>query len=321
MTVESSVTVIITTIRRPLLVLRAVTSVLNQTYDDFELLVLIDGPDEATRDALAGISSPRLRVIELPENVGIARVRNRGIAHAKGNWVAFLDDDDEWFPRKLELQVAAAKRLGGERILLAGQYIEKGATLERLLPYRVPDPGEALSEYLFCRKGLLSRSGTVQTSTYFVSRRLAEAVPFRAEVRPQEDLDWLMRCAREADRPFFVVPEPLSIYHNEETTGREGAVGHFDFFWHYVHRNRSLFTPRSFSFYLATWCAPEVTLSPNPMQRWRQVYRGMRTGEMTLRTLLFAIIYASLPLDRRRTIRHFVLACVARARGRFTISK
>jgi hypothetical protein len=115
-----------------------------------------------------------------------------------------------------------------------------------------------------------------------------------------------MRVVSKLDRPFQLLDEPLSIYHNEQTVGREGAVGDFDVFWGYAHQNRALFTPKAFSFYLATWCAPEVKLASQPIFRWRQVYSAMKTGDMTLRTLIFALVYAAFPVETRRRIRHLI---------------
>jgi hypothetical protein len=85
-----------------------------------------------------------------------------------------------------------------------------------------------------------------------------------------------------------------------------GAGGGFDYYWNYAHQNRALFTPRAFSFYLATWCAPMVKLSPHPIVRWSQLYRGMKTGNMGLRTLTFAVIYAAVPVELRRKVRHSI---------------
>jgi glycosyltransferase involved in cell wall biosynthesis len=302
MGVQTLVSVVVPTFRRPKGVLRAVESVLKQTYQNFEILVVVDGPQAATLAALAKVEDPRLHILELPENVGVAHSRNIGVSGAAGQWIAFLDDDDEWLPRKLEAQVELAIRTGGERILLSCYYFDRGASFERVMPLRKLKPNEPISEFIYCRKGFLSRSGMTQTSTYFVSRRLAHEVPFRA-IRPQEDLDWLMRAASKSDRSFQLVQEPLSIYHNEEKAGREGAVGAFDVFWKYAHENRELFTPKAFSFYLATWCAPHVKFSARPFQRWWQVFRGMSSGSMTLRTFAFAVFYALLPFETRRSIR------------------
>ena len=100
--ISQLISVVIPTRRRPELLLRAIESVLRQTYDQMEILVVIDGPDEATREALRGVQDSRLRVIALPESVGGSDARNTGVQNAKGEWIAFLDDDDgSGCPRKL----------------------------------------------------------------------------------------------------------------------------------------------------------------------------------------------------------------------------
>ena len=100
------VSVIIPTYNRAAAVQRAIASVLGQTLEDFELLVVDDGSTDETADAIAGIDDPRLRCIRQERNKGVAAARNRGIAEARAPLLAFLDSDDEWLPRKLALQVA-----------------------------------------------------------------------------------------------------------------------------------------------------------------------------------------------------------------------
>ena len=76
-----------------------------QTYQQLEIVVVIDGQDPLTTAALADIRDDRLRWIEVKETVGGSEARNIGIRNATGNWVALLDDDDEWLPTKLEEQM------------------------------------------------------------------------------------------------------------------------------------------------------------------------------------------------------------------------
>ncbi|WP_229415583.1 glycosyltransferase [Moorena bouillonii] len=68
----------------------------------------MDGPNEATCASLAEVDDSRLRVIELPTNQGCTAARRVGVAAAQAPWIAHLDDDDEWMPQKLELQLEAA---------------------------------------------------------------------------------------------------------------------------------------------------------------------------------------------------------------------
>src|SRR5271169_1967794 len=102
------ISVVIPTLRRPKLVLRALASALNQTYEQIEVIVVIDGPDEDTIDVLRRVNDPRLRVIVNPRSLTAAGARNVGVDHAKGEWIAFLDDDGEWLPGKIEKQIAFA---------------------------------------------------------------------------------------------------------------------------------------------------------------------------------------------------------------------
>ena len=109
MTYDSLVSVVIPTLRRPALLIRAIRSVLAQTYPRFEIVVVVDGPDLATKEALDTIVDARLRPLQSPQRLGAAMARNLGVSQATGDWIAFLDDDDEWLPKKLEVQVAAAR--------------------------------------------------------------------------------------------------------------------------------------------------------------------------------------------------------------------
>src|SRR6266852_6269448 len=102
---EPLVSVVIPTFNRPHLVTRAVRSALSQTLGVIEVIVVVDGPDEATLQVVRQINDSRLIIKVLPANVGIGGVLNAGVNEAQAKWVAFLADDDEWFPQKLELQL------------------------------------------------------------------------------------------------------------------------------------------------------------------------------------------------------------------------
>jgi glycosyltransferase involved in cell wall biosynthesis len=103
------VSVVIPTKNRPSLVDRAVRSVLCQTIESLEVVVVVDGPDPETEAVLAKITDARLRVVVLPASGGAPAARNAGFSGARGAWIALLDDDDEWLPNKLERQLHACE--------------------------------------------------------------------------------------------------------------------------------------------------------------------------------------------------------------------
>lgn len=107
------ITVVIPTRDRwPLLSTAALPSALGQEAVEAEVVVVDDGSVDETRTRLAGASEARLRVVRHERARGVAQARNAGIAAARGEWIAFLDDDDLWSPRKLRLQLDAARAAG-----------------------------------------------------------------------------------------------------------------------------------------------------------------------------------------------------------------
>jgi glycosyltransferase involved in cell wall biosynthesis len=103
-----TVTVVIPSRNRWPFLSRTIASALAQAGVDIELLVVDDGSTDETPAALAEVDDPRLRVLRNDQSAGVAAARNRGIDESRGEWIAFLDDDDFWSPDKLRLQLATA---------------------------------------------------------------------------------------------------------------------------------------------------------------------------------------------------------------------
>jgi glycosyltransferase involved in cell wall biosynthesis len=101
-------TIVIPTRNRPDMLRRAVLSACRQTFASFEIIVIDDASDQQGRDVLKDFSAVAIRVLRMPERVGVAAARNVGIESAQGQYVSFLDDDDEYLPSFLE---ATASRL------------------------------------------------------------------------------------------------------------------------------------------------------------------------------------------------------------------
>lgn len=100
-----TVSVVLPTYNRGSLLVRALDSVLNQTFTDFECLVVSDASTDDTAAIVKAYDDDRIRFFEHDENRGASAARNTAIKAATGEYIAFLDDDDEWLPTKLEKQV------------------------------------------------------------------------------------------------------------------------------------------------------------------------------------------------------------------------
>jgi len=99
------VSVIIPTYNRLPMLKEAVDSVLSQDFEDFELIVVDDGSNDGTGEEIKKYGG-RIRLLQYSENQGVSAARNRGILHARGKYVAFLDSDDLWVKGKLRVQVS-----------------------------------------------------------------------------------------------------------------------------------------------------------------------------------------------------------------------
>jgi glycosyltransferase involved in cell wall biosynthesis len=111
-----NVSIIVPTYNRAHLIGRAIQSVLNQTYQDFELIVVDDGSADNTEEVVKEFQKKDERIIYIRQekNKGAAAARNTGIKAAKGEYIAFQDSDDEWLPEKLEKQMKAFDNASSE---------------------------------------------------------------------------------------------------------------------------------------------------------------------------------------------------------------
>ena len=119
------ITVITPTYKRHQYLKNAIDSVLAQTYSDFELIVVDDNPPGSeervrTEDVIREFSDPRVHYIKNEKNLGGAGSRNRAIEMAKGEYIAFLDDDDMYLPDRLRVQYEAMKEHDWEVCVMDG---------------------------------------------------------------------------------------------------------------------------------------------------------------------------------------------------------
>lgn len=119
------VSVIIPTRNRSALLVRAVKSVAMQTYNNWEIIIVDDASTDDTEKAVSGLLKGKIKYIRLNERAGGAAARNLGIKDAKGDYIAFLDDDDEWLPVKLEKQINQFSKDNSIAICYTGRNVKK----------------------------------------------------------------------------------------------------------------------------------------------------------------------------------------------------
>jgi glycosyltransferase involved in cell wall biosynthesis len=198
------VTVIIPTHNRAPMLATSMRSVLAQSYENLELIVVDDASTDDTPDVVRSIDDPRVRYIRMPQNRRAAAARNAGIAQAKGSLIAFNDDDDLWLVKKLELQVAAMADAPADVGLNLGGYI-------RVWPGRADYVGGPFYfRALDFSRGFIGEFSLIATPGWLVRKKVLErAGGFDERMRAWDDWElaarlWRMCRFTHVDEPVFV---------------------------------------------------------------------------------------------------------------------
>jgi glycosyltransferase involved in cell wall biosynthesis len=210
---EQLVSVIIPTRDRPEKLVQAIESVLAQTYGYYEIIVVDDGSIADTGKVLEKFSSGRFLFIRHESAAGACVARNTGLLHAKGDYIAFLDDDDRWMPQKLERQMGRFAEYRGDNLALVacGYYYESnGSIIETRFAEK---PAEPFNE-------LLIANWIGGTSLPLLKKsKLDEVGFFDPDFKSCQDWDLWIRLCQKFE--VAVVEEPLvfRVMHPAQISG------------------------------------------------------------------------------------------------------
>jgi glycosyltransferase involved in cell wall biosynthesis len=287
-------------LRRPKLLLRALDSVFSQTFRDIEVIAVVDGPDDETITALAGVADHRLRILQNPKSLTAAGARNAGAAQAKGEWIAFLDDDDEWLPQKLERQIAHAAATQSIFITCLSQVVTPIAVY--VWPETIYRNDRALDEYLFDRKTIFSGSAFIQTSSYFLPRAVFMASPFRLGT-PHDDWDFILRLARQPGVRIETVPEVLVRLHAEQHRPSLSSADAWQKSLQWLDSIRPILTPRGYSGLCLGVVGPRAASEHAYAAFFPLLYKAFRYGSPRPLHLLAYAAFWIVPRPLRQRLR------------------
>ena len=197
------ISVIIPTYNRAGLIKETIESVCNQTYENLEILVIDDGSTDNTEQVTKSINDDRIKYFRQEHRGRPAPARNKGIQRAKGQFIAFLDSDDLWVPRKLETQLGAFQRYPDILLVCSNGKIFSSHR----------------DKYIFnmlTNKRLSFRSSLMQNlvlnSSVLMRKNVAESVGSLDEdirLRAVEDYDYWLRILKYKDKSILVLKGSL----------------------------------------------------------------------------------------------------------------
>jgi glycosyltransferase involved in cell wall biosynthesis len=194
----------------------AIGSVLDQTWQDFEIVVVDDGSSDDPKSVIETFGDPRIRFIR-QENQGGGVARNTAIDAASGRYIAPLDSDDFFLPHHLQTMkdlLDGAPNIVG----YARMRVDRGHGRVILKPPRALHAGEDMGEYLLCDRGF------VPTITVVVERETAKKVRYHANLRVAEDTDFAIRL-QQAGCAFKMAPGAGAVWKDLHDPSRTSAGG------------------------------------------------------------------------------------------------
>jgi O-antigen biosynthesis protein len=204
--------VVIPTRNRCNMLVRAIDSVLSQSYTDWEIIIVDDASSDDTKQITGKFNNPKIRYIYISEKKGGAAARNIGINNSNGEFVAFLDDDDEWFPEKLAKQYEVFCKSPGIALCYTGKIIIREnktfSGLSKKYSYKRP-----LSDDHY--RAIMSDNFIGITSSVMIKKNvLLELNGFDENLPCYQDYELFIRILK--NHKAEGIDEPLVHYHLSE---------------------------------------------------------------------------------------------------------
>lgn len=191
-------------------IINTLNTVLNQTYKDFEVIVVNDGSTDNSVEVInQNFNDKRIRIIN-QENAGVSAARNTGIKESKGDWISFLDADDEWLPDYLEFVSTASVMYNDCKLILVGRYSQNYKTRIKTanIPIKLQNKVTRINFYenphVFAHISATTIESKILKENYDTWGRFIEGQ------KSNEDFTFLFRVALHVNTIYVGIP--LSIY-------------------------------------------------------------------------------------------------------------
>lgn len=289
--------IVIPVYNRAASIMPTLRSCFDQTFQDFEIVVVDDGSTDDLPVLIESLRDPRLHYIR-QANSGVSAARNTGIDAACGRYIAFLDSDDLFVPQKLE---RCAERIMSESVSVAYSYslVDRGVGRYWVRPSRPIGPNEDMGEYLFVA------NEHIPIPTVVVARDLARHIRFDSEFRTGEDKDFFLRLHAAGAR-FTMIEEPLVVWVDSTDEGRLSRKTSHDAALRLLEKMRPLLTRKALIGFRSTVLAYFDARS-RPLSALKQWFLGYFIAGVPFKVVVRQSLRAWLPESVYRGIVNLVV--------------
>ncbi|RXZ01496.1 glycosyltransferase family 2 protein [Fictibacillus sp. S7] len=283
------ISVVVPTYNREKLIRRTIKSVLNQTYSNFELLIIDDASTDNTEAVVKTFNDSRIKYFKLEKNSKGTKPRNIGIKEASGEFIALLDSDDEWVNDKLEKQLKYVRETGYKDIVCFTGVILKDDKKEVLSSNESFDDKNDIMEYI------LLHDNVVQTSTYMLSSDLAKKTMFGENVKKHQDWDFCLRLKKNGAN-FIYLPEHLSIYYSDNREGRIANDLKYELSNEWAKSIKDVVSEKVYNAFLAKIVANQLILSGKRIMPLKILSKAYNTRSINSRTFVKGVMRCLRPV-------------------------
>ena len=216
------ISIVIPTYNRANLIGKAIQSILDQSYENWELIIVDNYSDDNTKEVIKAFNDDRILMLSTPRTGSVAASRNLGVVHSNGEWIAFLDSDDWWFPEKL-MYVCKALRNNPDLIYHDLQIVNAdGASMKQKRTRSRKLKAPIYLDLLLNGNDIALSSVVVRKSIFLRVNGMNESTSFFAV----EDYDTWLRIAQITNR-FVHIPKVLGAY--QLHSGNIGKINNFQY--------------------------------------------------------------------------------------------
>jgi len=248
------VSIIIPTYNREKLLVRAVESIFNQTYQNIEIIIIDDNSSDNTEAIIKELNRENIKYFKHTRNTGGGGARNTGIMNANGEFLTFLDSDDEYVRDKIEIQVNyfLNSKLDDKTILFAPVIMNNGNNTVTIPKYYDIEDLDIV-DYLFVKDGLM------QTNTLFLKSDFAKRILFDNSLRKHQDYDFVIRASKLGAK-FVMTKKPLTIWHTDIRADRMGQKSEYTYSYQWLKNNQTSFSNQAYKLFIMRDVLPQILL-------------------------------------------------------------
>lgn len=279
------------------IIFETISSVIIQTFKNFEIIIIDDGSTDHPQEIINSINEPRLKYFR-QSNSGGSAARNAGIDLAKGEYIAFLDSDDKFLANKLEKLYEIIPNNPAD-VYFSYTIVDRGRGVTGLKPSRPLRTDEPVDEYLF------SDYETIQTSTMVLRAEIAKTVRFKDGLKKGQDLDFAVRLYRYGAK-FHFVHEPLTEWLDCTYQGRVSHNNHADALETWLSENKPILSSRAYFGFRANILSYEIA-KQRPIQAAIDIAKGVLFGGVSPKRAMHSAARAFIPRSIYRRMVDFSL--------------